>query len=261
MNLAAIVSLAVRNTMDSYPAPQAAPQDRGKRLPIAAPAKFDGTFSTFRDWWEELHQYFQVNRPCFPDDETKIICAGSYMKGEAKVWFLARLRTAKASHLNDDWKSFSSAVEDRFIDLAEVDKDHEKLLDLRYQGCIQTFLANFGGLNARIGMTGESLRRTLRIAITKEIHNSIYTRYGSIPKNDVDLILAIREAGVAVEEGARSAALSKGTTHGCSDKPENKSSPATQTTGKDAAPRKEPAKASGGQKGAKPKESKPQPKE
>ena len=239
----------------------ATPTDRGKRLPVKAPESFDGSYSKFRLWWETMRQYLHIQRHSVPDDETKILSIGTYLSGEAKTWFNARLREAEASHQYDDWKSFSSALVDRFTDQQEVDKDHDRLLALRYEGSIQTFLARFGELNSRVGLSGEALRRALRIAITPAIHDQIHVRYGVIPKNDHDLILAIREAGVAIEDRARSVALSKGTTRSSSDKAENKSSAPTQNATV-AVPRKESERTSGKPKGTTPKDQKkPQPKE
>ena len=91
-------------------------------------------------------------------------------------------------------------------------------------------------------------------AMPKSIHKNIFRRYGYIPKTKVDLINAIREAGLAEEELKRSlanVAKRKGTTLGHNKKPENKSTPRDSKHGTDAGQGKESEKTSPGQKGPK----------
>ena len=56
----------------------------------------------------------------------------------------------KTLHLEDNWKAFSMAIEERFTDRQEQGKDHEKLLALEYQGDVQTYLAKFNELKSSV---------------------------------------------------------------------------------------------------------------
>ena len=100
-------------------------------------------------------------------------------------------------------------MEDRFTDRQEMRKDHEKLLALEYGGDIQTFLARFNELNSRVHLSGQALKRALTVAMSNDMHESICRIHGKIPDNDADLLQAVREAGIEVEELARATIAKK----------------------------------------------------
>ena len=108
--------------------------DTGKRLPVKAPDTYDGSFVKFRRWWEYIDEYFAIHRKRVPTDETKIYSVGTFLRDQAADWYMERKRTMKTLHLEDNWKAFSTAIEERFTDRQEQGKDHEKLLVLEYQG-------------------------------------------------------------------------------------------------------------------------------
>ena len=112
--------------------------DSGKRLPVKAPDTFDGMFVKFRRWWESIDEYFAIHRKRVPTDETRIYSVGTFLRDQAADWYMERKRTMKTLHLEDNWKAFSMAIEERFTDSQEQGKDHEKLLALEYQGDMQT---------------------------------------------------------------------------------------------------------------------------
>ena len=68
-------------------------------------------------------------------------------------------------------------MEERFTDLQETGKDHEKLLALEYGGDIQTFLAKFNELNSRVHLSGQALKRALIVAMSNDMHKSIWRKY------------------------------------------------------------------------------------
>ena len=180
-------------------------EDSGKRLPVKSPDTFDGTstFTKFRRWWESIDEYFTIHKRHVPTDETKIFSVGTFLRDQAADWYIERKRTLRAAKLNDNWEAFSEAMEDRFTDRQETGKDHKKLLALEYGGDIQTFLARFNELNSRVHLSGQALKRALTVAMSNDMHKSIWRKHGKIPDNDADLLQAIREAGIEEEELAR----------------------------------------------------------
>ena len=77
----------------------------------------------------------------------------------------------KALHLEDNWKAFSMAIEERFTDYQEQGKDHEnlKLLALEYQGDMQTYPVKFNELNSWVGLSGQAMKRILTTADTPDM--------------------------------------------------------------------------------------------
>ena len=100
-------------------------------------------------------------------------------------------------------------MEDRFRDRPETGKDHGKLLALEYGGAIQTFLAKFNELNSRVHLSGQALKRALIVAMSNDMHKSIWRKHGKIPDNEADLLQAVREEGIEGEELARATAAKK----------------------------------------------------
>ena len=100
-------------------------------------------------------------------------------------------------------------MEDRFTDQQETGKDHKKLLALKYGGDIQTFQAKFNELNSRVHLSGQALKRALIVAMSNDMHKSIWRKHGKIPDNDADLLQAVREAGIEEEELARATTAKK----------------------------------------------------
>ena len=149
--------------------------DMGKRLPVKAPDTYDGSFVKFRRWWESIDEYFAIHRKRVPTDETKIYSVGTFLRDQAANWYMERKRTMKALHLEDNWKAFSTAIEERFTDCQEQGnlKDREKLLALEYQGDMQTYLAKFNELNSRVGLSGQAMKRILTTAVTPDMYKNI----------------------------------------------------------------------------------------
>ena len=142
----------------------------GKRLPVKAPDTYDGSFVKFRRWWQSIDEYFAIYRKRVPTNETKIYSVGTFLRDQAANWYMERKRTMKTLHLEDNWKVFSMAIEERFTDRQEQGKDHEKLLALEYQGEMQSYLAKFNELNSRVGLSGQAMKRILTTAVTPDMY-------------------------------------------------------------------------------------------
>ena len=75
---------------------------------------------------------------------------------------------------------------------------------LKYGEDIQSFLAKFNKFNSRVHLSGQALKRALTVAMSNDMHKSIWRKHSKIPDNDTDLLQAVREADIEEEELARS---------------------------------------------------------
>ena len=200
----------------------AIPQDRGKRLPLKAPDLYDGSFDTFRTWWEKTREYLNTNKPCLPTDKIRIQTVGSLLKGNALTWYQTRKRTMKAKHRKDNWQAFKAAFAERFTDHMEGQRDWCRLRELEYKNDIQTYLAQVEEINSRVGASGEPFREIIMDAITPAMGRSIYRRYGYIPDDDAELLRAVRQAGIVEEKIQLAAAQRKGKNKDVKEKDKDK---------------------------------------
>ena len=79
----------------------------------------------------------------------------------------------KALYLEDNWTAFLAAMEEHFTDKQETGKNHKKLLDIVYNGNMQTYLTCFNKLNSRVGLSGQALKRVLTAAVTPNMYRNI----------------------------------------------------------------------------------------
>ena len=159
-------------------------EDSGKRIPLKAPKKFDGSFSKFRRWWESINESFVIHQKTVPNDQTKTYSLSTFQRDQAAEWYTERTRSMKALHLDDNGVAFSAAMEERFNDRQEIGKDHEKLLALEYAGDMQTYLARFNELNSRVQLSEQSLKQVLTAAVTPDMYRNIWRKNSKIPDTD-----------------------------------------------------------------------------
>ena len=192
-----------------------------------------------------MKEYIEINALSAPTDKLKIMSVGTLFRGTALHWYHARQRELKSQARKDSWADFKAAVKERFTDQARIDKDHDKMLALRYQGDIQDYLACIQELNSCVDLSGQALRKIIKTQLTPEMHAAIYNKCGCIPTDEATLIKTVREIGLIQEEILRTAHEAKGS----SRKSDNKS-----TTDMEAIPRKETERSSGGRKAVKAKD-------
>ena len=68
-------------------------------------------------------------------------------------------------------------------------------------------------LNTMTGLTGVALRKLILGKIRAAVLDATFMQHGCIPQGDVDLLAAIRTAGLYVEEKERAKKQFQGTTH------------------------------------------------
>ena len=169
------------------------------------PERFFGKdVSLFRSWWRSVQNYMDVYEPTMPTSLVKIRWVGSLLSEDALNWFLTRQTRNEVNRLTDTWSEFKEALVKEYTDELELDKDEEKLRALKYEGSISRYTAKLEEINSRVGMSGVTFRNMIKKAMSAEIMKMVYSRYGKVPTDDSDLLLAIKEAGKTVEEIKRS---------------------------------------------------------
>ena len=163
------------------------------------------------------------------------------MKDDALLWHEARERLMEQKGKTDNWKAFSSEIEERFTDNEETAKDYKKILALKYEGSIQTFFAKLDELNSRVGLNGEAYNKVLVDMMPNDMFDIIFNKYGTIPTNENDLRSVVMRAGIIIEE--RELARPKRAQH-------NPSPSGSKDKEKDAGKSKETEKSSPPQNGA-----------
>ena len=197
-----------------------------------------------------MKEYIDINAPSAPTDMLKVMSVGTFFRGVALHWYHTRQREFKSQARKDSWADFKAAVKARFTDQVRIDKDHDKMITLRYQGDIQDYLARIQELNSHVGLSGRALRKVIKTQLTLEMHTAIYNKCSCIPTEESILIETVREIGLIQEEILLTAHEAKGS----SRKPTTGNKTEKGTTDTEAAPRKETERLSGGRKAAKAKD-------
>ena len=82
-------------------------------------------------------------------------------------------------------------MKERFTDQARIDKDHDKMLALRYQGDIQDYLARIQELSSCVDLSGRTLRKIIKTQLKPEMYAAIYNKCGCIPTDGTTLIKTV----------------------------------------------------------------------
>jgi hypothetical protein len=174
------------------------------KLAMDKPEKFTGEDeSLFRAWCRAMEEWMDVNKKNFSNDKTKIYWVGSMLRKKARVWHQARQDECTRMHIEDNWKAYSSAIQERFIDEEDLENDEEKMRELKYEGDIKDFITRLDVLNGRVGMHGVTFRSLVKRALPTEITRMIFSRAGGIPKDDTAFMAVVKEAGYTVERMKR----------------------------------------------------------
>jgi hypothetical protein len=175
--------------------------DRKPKMPeMKAPQIFTGKDKTlFRAWWMSVQDYVETYSTAFPDEDAQVKWVGSLFSHKALSWHQERRKAIKSQGLKDNWTAFSSAIETRFMDRREVQKDERRIRELQYEGDIDDYITKLEDLNMRVGASGPMFRAVIWDAMTPEIKKMVYQSFKGIPRDDDAMIEAVKEAAYIVE--------------------------------------------------------------
>jgi hypothetical protein len=175
--------------------------DRKPKMPeMKAPQIFTGKDKTlFRAWWMSVQDYVETYSSAFPDEDAQVKWVGSLFSHKALSWHQERRKAIKSQGLKDNWAAFSSAIETRFMDRREIQKDERRIRELQYEGDIDDYITKLEDLNMRVGASGPMFRAVIWDAMTPDIKKMVYQSFKGIPRDDDAMIEAVKEAAYIVE--------------------------------------------------------------
>jgi len=160
------------------------------------PDPFNGKNTTnFNQWWEAVTMYLGF----YPEtvDQQKIAWIGTLLTDTALSWHLHRYRDLGES---DTWVNYSAAIRAEYHNDREAADAQQKLGQLRYQGCIRTYITELRSLNNFARANGESLREKVDLAMTDAILDMRFSQNEGEFVDDDDFIHATYRAGIQVEK-------------------------------------------------------------
>lgn len=176
------------------------PRGTVKEAPIRTPETFDGEdLTVFRGWWRSVEEYLHIKRARFHDDLDKIYFLGSLLKKRARSWHQARQSDMERLRVSDNWKGYSDALKEQFIDKQEDRRDLQRMKQLRYNGNIDDYMLRLKELNGRVNAQGLQFQDLVMKAMPSQIVEMVYNRHGKIPEEDTELLATLQEAGHVIE--------------------------------------------------------------
>jgi hypothetical protein len=190
-----------QSLFDRLTQPTAAEVARKPKMPdMKAPQIFTRKDKAlFRAWWMSVQDYIETYSSAFPDEDAQVKWVGSLFSHKALSWHQERRKAIKSQGLKDNWAAFSSAIESRFMDRREVQKDERRIRELQYEGDIDDYITKLEDLNMRVGASGPMYRAVIWDAMTPDIKKMVYQAAKGIPRDDDAMIEAVKEAAYIVE--------------------------------------------------------------
>jgi hypothetical protein len=128
-----------------------------------------------------IQDYIETYSSAFPDEDAQVKWVGSLFSHKALSWHQERRKAIKSQGLKDNWAAFSSAIESRFMDRREVQKDECQIRELQYEGDINDYITKLEDLNMRVGASGPMFRAVIWDAMTPDIKKMVYQAAKGIP--------------------------------------------------------------------------------
>jgi hypothetical protein len=94
-----------------------------------------------------VERYLQYFRDEFHNDIDKIRWVGGILEDKALAWYDNCEEDMKKFFQVDNWKSFTTMREERFVDKQEEEQSLGKMNDLKYSGDIEDYLTKMETLN------------------------------------------------------------------------------------------------------------------
>ena len=101
-----------------------------KKQTIELPYKFKEVptdkSESYHHWITGVNRYLRYVKDDYNDDDNKIIFVGTILRKKALGWYNNREKQLMKHFQVDTWSAFTSAIEERFIDLEEEIVCHQK---------------------------------------------------------------------------------------------------------------------------------------
>jgi len=175
----------------ALPSTSPAPASRGLRP--ALPSEFDGDRSKGMEFLYSCRTYIRLRPDSFPDDQTKIVWALSYMKaGRAAKWAARVFRWEEEnprSYKFVDWEDFSKEFKEEFCplhaDVAAINR-LESTSYFQHKRSVDEYLDEFLDLISEAGYTDpKTIVVKFRRGLDSRIQDAVATMASGRPSNEV----------------------------------------------------------------------------
>ena len=92
-------------------------------------------------WWARVGNYFKYYETTYGKEMDKIAFEGHRMSGNAEEWYEAHAAQLKQQNKEDNWKSFTLAIETQFSSRFEQRDSLRKIDCIVYNGNIELYIA------------------------------------------------------------------------------------------------------------------------
>lgn len=142
-------------------------REKTPRFKIDNPEKFDGSKGKLRGFLTQMKAYHLYYHLDLPGESDKVLCAASFLAGDALAWFEPTMRDYLENTPDDrdtetnkvfgHYKEFEKALKSAFGDPDEGRANERRLQGLRQKGSASKYAAEFRQVASHLGWDDEPL--------------------------------------------------------------------------------------------------------
>lgn len=131
------------------PSPSPAPthitttHDKSREPKVANPEFFSGARAALTSFLVQLNMVISLQPTRFGTERTKVMFAGSYLRGTALLWFQPYVGQEPADPIMDSFQLFCNKLKELFGDPDEESTAERNLYSLKQRGSATSYLADF----------------------------------------------------------------------------------------------------------------------
>jgi hypothetical protein len=146
--------------------------------------------------------HFEYYQQQFANEKDRISWIGHILKGKARRWQQARIKSLTSQRLTDNWGAYWQAAETQLKNEHKITVSGRKLRELKYKGHISDYLVKLKDLNGNVESAGQVFRDQVKSQMPSEIVDIMYT-ISPIPMEDKEFLRVLELPGTRVEEKRR----------------------------------------------------------
>jgi hypothetical protein len=152
---------------------------------VKEPDIFEGSAEKYKSFMVQLELVFRLQRTHFPDENTKVLYAATFLRGKALVWFQpflqdfldpAPVKTAGTVEIFSSFESFREKLKS-YSGVHNEEKEAErKLYNLKQLGSVSNYAAQFRSLATYLDWDDSSLASHFYRGLKEEIRKQYVLR-------------------------------------------------------------------------------------
>lgn len=149
---------------------------------VSVPEKFDGSRAEFENFTTNLQLHFRSNPQAFKSEESKIIYAGTYLRGSAYSWFKPHIDPSTGAVSFLTYASFIEALGAAFDDPDAYATAERELETIRQTGSCANYYAHIVSIFSRLkwqeeGVKIHFLRKGLKTPLRMQLWAKIFQKF------------------------------------------------------------------------------------